>query len=227
MESCSTRCRVLRQKPRREALTPTPAPSAGRAWLLSLILPGTGQIHCGAGTRGAATLVFFVAAVAVTLFVPGIRWVGLRLAIMLYAFASFDAYETAREHNAGIDADASDNPRVAAVLNLTTSGFGYVYAGQKLGIVAVIVVSFLARSIARTLPLLAEVIVAAMAIHAWALARRRREDAYPPHLRPSIPESRIPRLLPILLSAGILGLYYLLIVVGQIVLLLKMMNPGS
>jgi TM2 domain-containing membrane protein YozV len=202
-------------------VVPAEQRSAGRAWLLSLLLPGTGQIYCGAGTRGSATLVFFVAAVAVTLFVPGIRWIGLRLGIMLYAFASFDAYETAREHNAGIDADASDNPRVAAVLNLTTNGFGYVYAGQKLGIVAVILVSTLARAVAKTLPLLAEVIVAAMAIHVWVIARRRREDAYPSHLRPSPADSRIPRLLPILLSAGILSMYYLLIVVGQIVLLMK------
>src|SRR5437588_4069327 len=121
-------------EPRSLYALPETRSSAGKAWLLSLLLPGLGQIYVRAGIRGPATLGTFVLSVVVALFIPGeFRWLAARLAVMLYAFAPYDAYETARERNAGIEADASDNPRVAALLNITTNGFGYVYLGNKLG----------------------------------------------------------------------------------------------
>ena len=140
---------------------------------------------------------------------------------MLYAFAPYDAYETARERNAGIEADASDNPRVAALLNITTNGFGYVYLGNKLGFGVSILMVTVGRVVAAKMPLLAEIFVACLAIHAWRMAQRSRDETYLPELRPSIPETKVPRGVPIAAALFVLACYYALIIVGQIALLMK------
>jgi hypothetical protein len=196
--------------------------SAGRAWILSLLAPGAGQLFCGAKTRGFATLGCFVAGLAVTILVPGnARWIAFRLIVFLYAFAGLDAYLTACEHNRGEEADAADNPRVAAVLNLTTNGFGYVYVGQKLGFVVVILMITVGRMVSATVPLLGEAIVLAMAVHAWTIARRRRGESYPPNARLPAFESSLAAWLPVGLASVVLAGYYGLVTFAQIALILR------
>ncbi|HEX8151988.1 MAG TPA: hypothetical protein VF698_02630, partial [Thermoanaerobaculia bacterium] len=120
-----------------EAAVPATAPptvvtrrSAGRAWLFSLLLPGAGQIYCDAWMRGWATLtVFFFAAIVAAAAAGDASYVALRLAIFLHVFGHLDAYFTARETHRGIEPGADDNPRVAAMLNLVTGLWGYVYLG--------------------------------------------------------------------------------------------------
>lgn len=195
--------------------------SAGRAWLFSLLMPGAGQLYLGAGIRGPAVLAMFLVALGVTILVPGdARWLGVRLAIMLYAFASYDAYETARERNAGIDVDTSDNPRVAALLNLTTNGFGYVYLGHKWGFAVFLFMVTIGRVIAGAVPLLAELLVAGLAVHAWVIGRRKRDEIYPPSKRPA-EETKLPRVIPAVVAGVVLASYYALVVVGQIALWMK------
>ncbi len=151
--------------------------SAGKAWLFSII-PGVGQLYCGAGIRGPALLAAFVGAAGVAIFVDNdFRWMGIRLLVMLFALVPYDAYETARELNAGIDADAPHNPRVAALLNLTTNGLGYVYIGHRLGFVVFILMMTVGRAVSVKFPLLMEIVVALLAIHVWKLAERKREES--------------------------------------------------
>jgi TM2 domain-containing membrane protein YozV len=188
--------------------------------MLSLLMPGLGQIYCGARIRGLATLGCFILSVIGAVFIHGeFRWLAARFAVMLYAFAPFDAYETARDHNAGIEADASDNPRVAALLNLTTNGFGYVYLGNQLGFGVFILMYTFGRAVAGKLPLVAEVFVALLAIHAWRIAQRNRNETYKPELRPPMPEAAVPRAVPVFVSLLILVCYYAVLTVGQIALL--------
>jgi hypothetical protein len=188
--------------------------------MLSLLMPGLGQLYCGARIRGLATLVCFILSIGGAVFIHGeFRWLAVRLAVMLYAFAPFDAYETARDHNAGIEADASDNPRVAALLNLTTNGFGYVYLGNHLGFGVFVLMYVFGRAVAEKLPLVVEVFVALLAIHAWRIAQRNRNETYRPELRPPTPETAVPRAVPVSFSLLILACYYAVVTVGQIALL--------
>ena len=196
--------------------------SAGRAWLLSSILPGAGQMYCGANVRGPATLAVFVIGIAAAIFASDTpRWLALRTLIFLYAFAGLDAYLTAREHNRGIEADAPDNPRVAALLNFTTNGLGYVYAGQKLGWLVVIVMATLGRLIGTVFPLGAEALILGLAIHVAKIAQRRRDEAYPPDRLPPPVESSLPAIVPYIVSAVVLLGYYGLVTLAQILILLR------
>ena len=162
-------------------------------------------------------LACFVVAAGVTIFVDNeFRWMAVRLLVMLYALAPLDAYETARELNAGMDADAPHNPRVAAFLNLTTNGLGYVYIGHRLGFVVFILMMTVGRAIAGTIPLLAEIVVALLAIHVWKQAEAKREETYPRALRPATEETKLPRAVPVVASIFVLGVYYVLTIIGQI-----------
>jgi len=163
-----------------------------------------------------------VTALAVAILVPGnARWLALRVMVFFYAFAGLDAYLTACEYNRGEEPDAADNPRVAALLNLTTNGFGYVYAGQRLGFAAVILMATIGRLIFSKVPLLGEALVLAMAVHAWTIARQRRDEAYPRKASPAAFESGLPAWLPAGLAGVVLAGYYALITFGQIVLILQ------
>ena len=195
--------------------------SAGRAWLFSLLMPGTGQLYCGASLRGGNFLTFFIVGVAGTILIPNAyRFVAMRLAWILYAFAGLDAYLTAREVNYGMEAEAEANPRVAAVLNLTTNGFGYVYLGQKLGFLVIIGVLVAGRALGALFPLAAEAFAFVIAVHAYVMATRKREEVYPRAQRPQIDDSRIPAALPIVASALLIAVYYGMATLGQIMLLM-------
>src|SRR6266481_8886128 len=124
----------------------TPQPvlgNPGLAFLLSLLLPGLGQFYCRKNSRGAWTLAFFLLSLGATIWLTpmlvgadsdlaAFGWgILLRVAVFLYVFAFLDAYFTAREMSAGTDPFIAESPRVAAILNLLTRGFGYFYLGQR------------------------------------------------------------------------------------------------
>lgn len=105
-----------------------------RAWLISLVLPGAGQIYCGKKARGYWTLGFFLLAFLVVVLLPAqtpLWGAALRAALVLYGYTFLDGYFTAREINQSADPPPYQNPRAAAVLNLLTRGFGYFYLGQR------------------------------------------------------------------------------------------------
>ena len=196
--------------------------SAGRAWLMSAVLPGSGQLYCGATARGIATLAVLLITVAAIIFAAGDpRELALRVLIFFYAFAALDAYLTAREHNRGIEAEAPANPRVAALLCFTTSGLGYLYLGQKVGCIAVVVLSILLRGISEILPLVVEAVLLALAIHATRMAMRLRDESYPPDRLPPPVPSKLPAAVPYAVSGFVLLAYYGLITLGQIMLIVQ------
>lgn len=109
----------------------------GLAFVLSLLFPGLGHFYCGKLKSAAWIALCFAVLASVVIFVspsasPMLWGLCLRAAIVFYAFAFLDAYFTAREINAGIaEQIVGNNPRIAAMLNLLTAGFGYFYLGER------------------------------------------------------------------------------------------------
>lgn len=189
--------------PRPEHVYEVPAQrkSAGLAWLLSLFVPGAGQIYLGARTRGIAMLAATGLAIALPFLAIGYRFISIRVVAAVAAFASIDAYFTARERNRGIDVEAEANPRIAALLNLTTSGFGYVYLGIRVGLLMFAGYFIVGRVVFLRWPLLAELIMIAVAAHAFILAKQRRDAVYTPGAAPVDENSRVPAAVPVIISA--------------------------
>jgi TM2 domain-containing membrane protein YozV len=211
--------RTIDGRPAQVATPPTKR-SAGTAWLLSLLAPGAGQLYCGATTRGLATLLAFAGSVAILIFATGdLKVVGLRMAVMLYAFAGLDAYATAAELKMGIEADAPDNPRVAGVLNMMTNGLGYVYLGWKIGFGTVLLLSAFWRTIGAILPVVGEAVAIALATHAYLGAHKARAEIYQRSPDVTDETSHVPPVLTWAVSWLVLGGYFLLVVVAQVVLL--------
>ncbi len=160
----------------------------GYAFLLSLILPGLGQLYCGKKVRGAVCMVSFgVSAYLLFANWPSIArgrsyiWLGaLNVAMLTYAFGFLDAYFTAREVDAGIDLQVDvQNPRIALLLNFFTNGFGYFYLGERTkGLLVFLVLSFANRAlIAGAGPIYGLVLPAFTAYHAYIIARTHLRDA--------------------------------------------------
>lgn len=109
--------------------------NTGLAWVLSFVCPGAGQLYCGQWRSGVTTFIVFWCAVAVTFVAkpPAPTWgIALRYALALWCFATLDAYFSARDINSGAGPFLQGaNPRVAAILNLITKGWGYFYLGRK------------------------------------------------------------------------------------------------
>src|SRR5436309_16048108 len=93
---------------------PQPVPKSSLlAFLLSLALPGAGQIYCGKTSRGLWTLGIFLPALALTFYLTlqlgspeastSFWGILLRITVFLYGFAFLDAFFTAREMTAGTD----------------------------------------------------------------------------------------------------------------------------
>jgi len=173
-------------------VSPLPARllSPRRAWLRSLVIPGSGQHYCGKTRRGLVTGLLCVPTFlsAVVLFFA--LWAGessqatswataLRVSLILYIFGFLDAYYSTREINAGTDPPPYANPRVAAVLNLLTRGFGYWYLGErKKGWIFFIALGLLFAGSwglqSRTVvDAIFEVIMIGMAIDAYCIGRRQ------------------------------------------------------
>jgi TM2 domain-containing membrane protein YozV len=221
----------------------TPAhKSAGLAFVLSLIVPGAGQMYCGKTGRGGFTLALFVAAIGLTTLgfglgeasVPNeITGIAMVAALVLYVFSFLDAYYVAREINAGTDSlvDAN-NPRVAVTLNLLTNGFGYWYLGEPTkGWMTFIVLGLTVRGLAYALgnspwSLLLAVVPCTTALDAYRIARKQIEEgrqASPPAATTaSAVETRLPAAIPVALACLLaLGL----IVLAALGLLMPNFNP--
>lgn len=213
---------------------PQPVPrNPALAFLLSLLLPGLGQFYCRKNSRGAWTLAIFLISLTVTIWLtPMLAGEGaaaialiwgmlLRIALFLFVFAFLDAYFTAREMTAGTDPFIAESPRIAAVLNLLTRGFGYFYLGQRaLGFAVFIGLGIFQQSILRSVsmgneaagPLVMELLLAALAVHAYEIARKREKEILatiepPPQFAAlgGLPPA-VPVVLATLLAAAYLGL---------------------
>jgi hypothetical protein len=184
------------------------------------MVPGAGQLYCGATTRGIATLLSFpVAILPFFLVPPEARWIVLQMAFALYAFAGVDAYATALEMHRGIDPEAPENPRVAAILNLTTNGYGYVYIGWKVGFATFLLMAGFWDSVGRFLPLLGQLVAYGLAAHAYIGGRDARRDVYPEPPSEALESSSVPAVLPWTVSGIVLVVNLVLTLVGQIAIL--------
>ncbi|MGH9642312.1 MAG: hypothetical protein ACRD3Q_07780 [Terriglobales bacterium] len=211
---------------------PQPVPKSPLvAFLFSLVVPGTGQIYCGKTSRGLWTLAIFLPAMALTAYFTlqlgsaeqresAFFWgILLRIALFLYVFAFLDAFFTAREMTAGTDAFMAESPRVAAILNLLTRGFGYFYLGQRtLGFAVFFGLMFFQATLAKTAAggLVLELIVAAMGVHAYSIARQSEKQILATVRMPAEPSSSsgLPPAVPIALAAVLATGYFALVVVG-------------
>ena len=172
---------------------PAKPKSAALAFVLSLVVPGSGQIYSGRETAGAVTLAFFAAGAVATLSLRGhpgngLGDTGLGVAISLYIFAFLDAYFSTLEYNAGISSFMiGGNPRIACILNFLTNGFGYFYLGERAKGVAMFVglgvilrtglFHFFPGSSVLTVVWL--VVQSALAFDAYRLARRQLLTSFP------------------------------------------------
>ena len=188
MESLS----LIYEAPAPSALGITPPPSdrrksPGLAFGLSLLFPGLGHFYCGKHQTGALTAIFFsVAAAMAALLNPAtdpLWWgIGFRAVIVLYGFGFLDAFYTARDFNAGIsDYIIGNNPRIAAMLNLLTSGFGYFYLGEpKKGLIWFIGSRiFLGATGENHLAIIAEIAAVIVAFDAYRIGRRQLRESFP------------------------------------------------
>jgi len=212
---------------------PQPVPrNAAVAFLLSLLLPGLGQFYCRKKSRAAWTLgAFLVCAISTILLTPqlvggksagaAVFWgILFRAAVFLYGFAFLDAYFTAREMSAGTDPFIVEIPRIAAILNLLTRGFGYFYLGQRalgfavfigLGIFQQVVGQGMAgnKEAGTSAALIIEVVLAGLGIHAYRIGRKREKEILATiQPTPQAPTSGLPAAIPISL-AGLLGTAYI------------------
>ena len=189
--------------------------SAGTAFLLSFLLPGSGQLYCGNTTRGWATLGFWLAGALMSLSqAPGILGLGVVLMFALWTFAFLDAYFSAREINAGVDLQIDgQNPRVAAVLNSLTAGFGYFYLTERRKGILVFVGMQIGRPLmaeatglsAGIVALLAMTVQLMLAADAWRIAREHVRTALGPEVMAELPaklkiSSRLPVYVPVALA---------------------------
>jgi TM2 domain-containing membrane protein YozV len=221
--------------------------SSGVALVLALILPGAGQVYAGKALRGAVSFVVFLFAGlgAVAFHVESQLWgLSLRSLLAIYVFSFLDAYQSVQELNARRDPPPYQNPRVAAVLNLLASGWGYFYLGERVKGLLVFMVVRLGGWALGQYQFLWELISFGMAIDAYRLARRalRRDPAAPhwatnsgmlqlglgqvppPPALPALesaalpaPSSRVPRAVPLALAAMIGCAYGALVVLNSII----------
>jgi len=183
----------------RPTFAPQPVPkNPTLVFLLSLVVPGLGQFYCGKNSRGAWTLGFFLISAGASLWmIPmlagnagmALLWgILFRIAVFLYTFGFLDAYFTAREMSAGTDPFVPESPRVAAILNLLTRGFGYFYLGQrKAGFAVFIGLGIFQRIVLSGAnsegqggetagAVFMELVLAFMAVHAYRLARKNEDE---------------------------------------------------
>jgi hypothetical protein len=150
------------------------------ALILSCLFPGLGQLYVGLSRQAAWLGGTEVLALMFVFFGSG-PFHGQAIIVVpsLYLFGILDAYFSAREWNAGAsDLMIGSNPRITAILNLLTKGFGYFYLGDRTkGIICFFVVSavqgiLLAHTNAWT-SILAITIQVGIAIDGFVVARRR------------------------------------------------------
>lgn len=205
--------------------------SAGLAFLLSLLIPGAGQLYCGKNGRGGMTLAFWLLGLIFCVAHPSTAIVGEALFVMLvlWIFSFLDAYFTAIEINQGQDELVDEqNPRVAVALNLLTAGFGYFYLGERTKGLTLFVVmqvarfafpstGFLGISIGLTL-VVVQLLVAG---DAYRIAHRQLKEtlgvageAQPD--RSTAPASRLPVQVPVVLACFLPVGFLMLVVMGLV-----------
>jgi hypothetical protein len=207
--------------------TDTRHKSAGVALLLSLILPGAGQLYCGKSFRGLMTLCFSSVGLVLCFMrqQASLQGTGVLIVVVLWVFSFLDAYFTATEINSGQDLQVdAQNPRVAVTLNLLTAGFGYFYLGERAKGMAFFVGTQIVRfGVPRMTGykggLVSVVIVVVqmmMGVDAYFIARRQLKEALGP--APEHPvfvtPSRVPAFLPIGLASIIGAGFFLTMIVG-------------
>lgn len=207
--------------------TDTRHKSAGLALLLSLILPGAGQLYCGKSFRGGVTLGFSLVG-AVLCFMrhqPTLEGTGVLLVVVLWVFSFLDAYFTATEINSAQDVQVdAQNPRVAVTLNLLTAGFGYFYLGERAKGMAFFVGTQIVRfGVPRMtgykgglVSVVLLVVQVMMGVDAYFIARRQLKEALgpPPEQPVPITTSRVPAFLPIGLACIIGAGFFMAMIVG-------------
>lgn len=217
-----------------------PHKSAGLAFLLSLFIPGLGQLYCGKGPRASLTFVFFVIG-SFLCFAPGdnTRGLGIATVFCLWVFSFLDAYFTAQEINQGTSDQVDvSNPRVAVVLNLLTAGLGYFYLGERTkGIVLFILLNILKVIVHSTSPfwsgvvsLLMISIGLVMAADAYRIARAQVRESLVTGLvapgAPAIKPSRLPAFFPVSLAVLASVGFCALVVVGLAMRAAQLTTPS-
>jgi hypothetical protein len=161
------------------------------ALVLSMVFPGLGHLYIGLRRNAAwimgmeALCLLFLLAGEGTLHANGVLAVPI-----LYCFAMADAFFSAREWNAGATILlVGANPRIAAVLNLLTKGFGYFYLGDRTkGIVCFILTSAVQAALLMKTTvwtsILAITVQILIALDGYRVARQRLYAAHP-ELAPS------------------------------------------
>jgi hypothetical protein len=175
------------------SITPPPMEERRRpgvAFALSLLYPGLGHIYCKKTQAGVITGAFFTGCILVVLLVApsesALFWgMALRASIVLYGFAFLDAFYAAREINTGIDQYMiGNNPRIAAMLNLLTAGFGYFYLGERTkGLVwffaSRILFSMSTDGKSNVIAMIVEFACVVVAADAFRIARRKLQESFP------------------------------------------------
>src|SRR5579864_2085305 len=178
---------------------PLPKKSRRSPWLavlLSLMIPGAGQLYCEKPQRGGITLAFSVLGLMVwiTSESPGLKTWGLLLFLVVWIFSFLDAYFTAIEINSGCEtAIEGRNPRVALTLSLLFPSCGYFYLGQHFkGIVAY--VAFVTAARIEWPPILLLLAYILMAGDAYRIARGQVREAQDQERLKGHPIQRAPSL---------------------------------
>jgi TM2 domain-containing membrane protein YozV len=202
--------------------------SAGLAFALSAVIPGAGQFYCGKIGRGAQTLGFWLLGLLFC-FTGQRQWIGLGIALIfvLWVFSFVDAYFTAIEVSRGQDEIVDvHNPRVAVVLNLLTSGFGYFYLGERTKGIALFIVMQAARFLlmpkipgiaGKMISFILLLVQLAVAADAYRIAQRQLKDALAgePALAPSAtPPSRLPEEVPLALAGLLMSGFVVFLIIG-------------
>jgi hypothetical protein len=146
--------------------------------------------------------------------------INFRITVFLYLFAFLDAFFTAREMTAGTDAFIAESPRVAAILNLLTRGFGYFYLGKRtLGFVIFIGFGFFQRIIMQSMThadsagagFFLEFVQIGLAADAYRIAREREKQILATVQLPASPISTgLPTAIPIALALLLVAGYFAL-----------------
>ena len=207
---------------------PQPVPkNAAIAFLLSFFFPGGGQIYCGKTSRGVWTLAIFFPGLAATVYLtsqlgnPALAslWgITFRVTLFLYIFGFLDAFFTAREMTAGTDAFIAESPRVAAILNLLTRGFGYFYLGKrKLGFLIFIALAVFRGSVMQEMNmdessvgggLVLELVQIGLAADAYRIAREREKQILATVQLSSPVSAGLPAAIPVSLGLLLMAGYF-------------------
>jgi TM2 domain-containing membrane protein YozV len=156
------------------------------ALALSLLFPGLGHLYLGMRRR-AGWLIGFESLCLLLIWSGSgtLHGEAIFSAPIIYCFAMADAYFGARERNAGVNVFlVGTNPRIAAVLNLLTKGFGYFYLGDRVkGVVCFIACTTVQAIILMRLNVWTSIFAislqVAIAVDGYRIARQRLLAANP------------------------------------------------